>query len=179
MSMIPVRVGGLAFDERSKSPVVLLQEIEGNRVLPIWIGQMEAQAIQMELLGKKYQRPLTHDLLLNIMGVLNGKVSRVVITDLKDTTFFAIIYVDGGGGPVSIDARPSDSIAIALRAKVPIFVMDKVLEQSAQTAEAAPNPLSDSTPEGEKTPEQKAEDLRRYLEGMNPEDFGKWNPEDL
>ena len=117
MSMIPVRVGGLAIDERTKSPVVLLQEIEGTRVLPIWIGPMEASAIHMELLGKKYQRPLTHDLMINIMEGLNAKVSRVVITDLKDSTFFANIYVDGGSGAVAIDARPSDSIAIALRSR--------------------------------------------------------------
>jgi bifunctional DNase/RNase len=179
MSMIPVRVGGLAFDERSKSPVVLLQEIEGNRVLPIWIGQTEAQAIQMELLGKKYQRPLTHDLLLNLVGLLNGKISRVVITDLKDTTFFANIFVDAGSGPVPVDARPSDSIAIALRARVPIFVIDKVLDQSNERAEAAAQSAGESGPTPEKSPEQKAEELRRYLEGMNPEDFGKWNPEDL
>jgi hypothetical protein len=168
--MIPVRVGGLAMDERSKSPVVLLQEIEGNRVLPIWIGPMEAHAIQTELLGKKAQRPMTHDLLLNVVGLLHGKISRVVITDLKDTTFFASIYLDAGSGPVSVDARPSDSIAIALRARVPIFVVDRVLEQSNQQPTTSPEP--------EKSPEQKAEDLRRYLEGMDPEDFGKWNPED-
>ena len=110
MSMIPVRVGGLAIDERTKSPVVLLQEIEGNRVLPIWIGPMEASAIHMELLGKKYQRPLTHDLMINIMEGLNAKVSRVVITDLKDSTFFANIYVDGGSG-VSASAVVRDLVA--------------------------------------------------------------------
>jgi len=113
MSMIPVRVGGLAIDERTKSPVVLLQEIEGSRVLPIWIGPMEASAIHMELLGKKYQRPLTHDLMINILEGLNAKVSRVVITDLKDSTFFANIYVDGGTGAVAVDARPPRSRTVA------------------------------------------------------------------
>ena len=171
MSLIPVRVGGLAIDERSKSPVVLLQEIEGQRVLPIWIGTNEATAIHMELMGKKYQRPLTHDLLVTIIETLRGKVSRVVITDLKDTTFFASVFVDGGTGAVAVDARPSDSIAIALRTKVPIFVSDDVFEKSA----TQPGPPR----EVEKSPEEKAEDLRRYLEELNPEDFGKWNPEDL
>jgi uncharacterized protein len=171
MSMIPVRVGGLAIDERTKSPVVLLQEIEGNRVLPIWIGPMEASAIHMELLGKKYQRPLTHDLMINIMEGLNAKVSRVVITDLKDSTFFANIYVDGGSGAVAIDARPSDSIAIALRSRAPIFIMDKLFEKSAAE--------NISPPRTERTAEEKAEELRRYLEGLNPEDFGKFNPEEL
>lgn len=169
--MIPVRVGGLAIDERTKSPVVLLNEIEGTRVLPIWIGPMEASAIHMELLGKKYQRPLTHDLVINIIEGLHAKVSRVVISDLKESTFFANIYLDGGSGAVSIDARPSDSIAIALRSRAPIFIVDRLFEKSAQEAPQV-------TPT-EKTAEEKAEDLRRYLEGLDPEDFGKWNPEEL
>lgn len=169
--MIPVRVGGLAIDERSKSPVVILQEIEGNRVLPIWIGPNEATAIHMELVGKRYQRPLTHDLVVNIIESLKAKVSRVVITDLKDTTFFANIYLDPGNGSIPVDARPSDSIAIALRSRVPIFVVDEVFKKSSQPSKEPKPP--------EKSPEEKAEELRRYLEEMNPEDFGKWNPEDL
>ena len=171
MSMIPVRVGGLAIDERTKSPVVLLQEIEGNRVLPIWIGPMEASAIHMELLGKKYQRPLTHDLMINILEGLSARVSRVVITDLKESTFFANIYIDGGSGAVAVDARPSDSIAIALRSRAPIFIVEKLFEKSAQE--------NISAPKTERTPEEKAEELRRYLEGLNPEDFGKFNPEEI
>ena len=171
MSLIPVRVGGLAIDERSKSPVVILQEIEGNRVLPIWIGPNEATAIHMEMVGKRYQRPLTHDLLVNVIESLKAKVSRVVITDLKDTTFFAYVYLDGGHVSVPVDARPSDSIAIALRSRVPIFVVDEVFAKSAH--------LPSSVTPTEKSPEDKAEELRRYLEELNPEDFGKWNPEDL
>lgn len=169
MAMIPVRVGGLAVDEKSKSPVVLLQEIEGNRVLPIWIGQAEAYAIQIELAGRKYQRPLTHDLIVTLLEGVKARVSRVVVTDLKETTFFATIYLETGNGAVSVDARPSDSIAIALRARAPIFVMDKVFDQSVQ---------KNVIVRDEKSPEEKAEDLRRYLEGLNPEDFGKWNPEE-
>jgi bifunctional DNase/RNase len=172
MSMIPVRVGGLAIDERTKSPVVLLQEIEGPRVLPIWIGPMEASAIHSELTGKKFQRPLTHDLLLSIIEGLHGKVSRVVISDLKESTFFAHIYLEGGHGPVSVDARPSDSIAVALRSKAPIFILDSLFEKSMQT----PGPDAPA----EKSPEEKAEELRRYLEGLHPEDFGsQWKTEDL
>jgi uncharacterized protein len=172
MSMIPVRVGGLAIDERTKSPVVLLQEIEGPRVLPIWIGPMEASAIHSELTGKKFQRPLTHDLLLSIIEGLRGKVSRVVISDLKESTFFAHIYLEGGHGPVSVDARPSDSIAVALRSRAPIFILDSLFEKSTQT----PGPDMPA----EKSPEEKAEELRRYLEGLHPEDFGsQWKAEDL
>lgn len=172
MSMIPVRVGGLAIDERTKNPVVLLQEIEGTRVLPIWIGPMEAGAIQSELVGKKFQRPLTHDLLASVIEGLNGKVSRVVITDLKDSTFFASIYLDAGGNAVAIDARPSDSIALALRSRAPIFIMDKLFEKTID----AP---ATETGAPEKSPEEKAEDLRHFLEELRPEDFGKWDPEDL
>jgi len=169
--MIPVRVGGIAIDERSKSPVVILQEIEGSRVLPIWIGQNEAVAIHMELSGKKYARPLTHDLCVSMIETLKAKISRVVITDLKDTTFFANIYVDGGSGAVAIDARPSDSIAIALRSRAPIFIMDKLFEKSVAE--------NITPPKTERTAEERAEELRRYLEGLNPEDFGKFNPEEL
>jgi bifunctional DNase/RNase len=168
--MIPVRVGGLAIDERTKNPVVLLQEIEGNRVLPIWIGPMEASAIHSELMGKKYQRPLTHDLLVTIIDSLKGKISRVVITDLKDSTFFASIYLDAGAGAVAIDARPSDSIAIALRSHAPIFIVDKLFEKSMEPQAMGSPP--------EKSPEEKAEELRHFLEELRPEDFGKWNPED-
>jgi bifunctional DNase/RNase len=121
--------------------------------------------------GKRYQRPLTHDLLVNVIESLRGKVSRVVITDLKDTTFFANIYLDGGHGAVPVDARPSDSIAVALRTRVPIFVVDEVFKKSARQP-GTPSP-------SEKSPEEKAEELRRYLEELNPEDFGKWNPEEL
>ncbi len=172
MSMIPVRVGGLAIDERTKSPVVLLQEIEGPRVLPIWIGPMEASAIHSELTGKRFQRPLTHDLLLTIIEGLHGKVSRVVITDLKESTFFASIFLEAGHGPLSVDARPSDSIAVALRSRAPIFIVDSLFEKSTQT--------TSSDAPADKSPEEKAEELRRYLEGLHPEDFGsQWKTEDL
>ncbi len=131
---------------------------------------MEASAIHSELMGKKYQRPLTHDLLITIIDSLKGKISRVVITDLKDSTFFASIYLDAGQGAVAIDARPSDSIAIALRSHAPIFIVDKLFEKSME-------PQAMSAPP-EKSAEEKAEDLRHFLEELRPEDFGKWNPED-
>ncbi|HSQ61228.1 MAG TPA: bifunctional nuclease family protein [Acidobacteriota bacterium] len=173
MTMIPVRVGGLAIDERTKSPVVLLQEIDGPRVLPIWIGPMEAGAIHSEITGKKFQRPLTHDLFVTVVEGLRGKVSRVVITDLKESTFFANIFLDGAHGTISVDARPSDSIAIALRSRAPIFIVDSLFEKSSQ-------PSGAEEPPAEKSPEEKAEELRRYLEQLRPEDFGgQWKSEDL
>jgi bifunctional DNase/RNase len=131
---------------------------------------MEASAIHSELMGKKYQRPLTHDLLVTIIDSLKGKISRVVITDLKDSTFFASIYLDAGAGAVAIDARPSDSIAIALRSHAPIFIVDKLFEKSMEPQAMGSPP--------EKSPEEKAEELRHFLEELRPEDFGKWNPED-
>jgi hypothetical protein len=167
--MIPVRVAGLTKDEKSGQPVVVLQEIEGERMLPIWIGEPEGRAIALELAGRRYQRPLTHDLIANLLEGLHARVSRVVICDLKETTFFANVHLDAGGGSLAIDARPSDAIALALRARAPIFVADQVFAASART---------DIRVRGEKTPEEKAEDLRRYLENLNPEDFGRWNPEE-
>ena len=175
MRLIPVRVSGLAIDERTKSPVVLLQEIEGPRVLPIWIGPTEAGAIHSEITGKRFQRPLTHDLLVSMVEGLHGKISRVVITDLKESTFFANIFLDGGQGAVSIDARPSDSIAIALRSRAPIFIVDFLFDKSAQTVAT-----TSEEPQDEKSPEAKAEELRRFLEDLRPEDFGgQWKSEDL
>ena len=169
MGMIPVRVAALHKDDKTGQPVVLLQEIEGDRVLPIWIGEPEGRAIALEMAGRRYQRPLTHDLIHSMLESFHARISRVVICDLKETTFFANLYVDGGNGPATIDARPSDCIALALRARAPIFVVDRVFEVSAR---------ADITIRTEKTPEEKAEDLRRYLESLDPEDFGKWNPEE-
>jgi bifunctional DNase/RNase len=165
--MVQVRVSGLIVDDNSKSPVVILQEIEGERYLPIWIGPFEAQAIANEIQGKKFPRPLTHDLLASTIGSLKGKVSRIVINDLKDKTFFASIIIERGEEVVSLDARPSDSIALAVRAAAPIFVSEKILE-----GEGGARPTALGT---EPTEEERAEDLRKRLEGLDPEDFGKFS----
>jgi bifunctional DNase/RNase len=165
--MVQVRVSGLIVDDNSKSPVVILQEIEGERYLPIWIGPFEAQAIANEIQGKKFPRPLTHDLLVSTIGSLNGKVSRIVINDLRDKTFFASIIIERGEEVVSLDARPSDSIAIAVRTTAPIFVAEKILEGEGSSR---PSSLG-----AEPTEEERAEDLRKRLEGLDPEDFGKFS----
>jgi uncharacterized protein len=164
--MVQVRVSGLIVDDNSKSPVVILQEISGERYLPIWIGPFEAQAIANEIQGKKFPRPLTHDLLASTIGSLKGKVSRIVINDLRDKTFFASIIIERGEEVVSLDARPSDSIALAVRAAAPIFVAEKILE-----GEGTSRPPTGGT---EPTEEERAEDLRKRLEGLDPEDFGKF-----
>jgi bifunctional DNase/RNase len=155
-----VQVSGLAVDG-ANTPVVLLQEMNGDRVLPIWIGYAEANAIAMVLQGKKAERPLTHDLMKSIVSALHVKVTRVLISDLKENTFYAKIFLESDGSIFSIDARPSDSIALALRIKAPIFVIDKVMESSGTSLK-----LDDST---------KAEVLRNYLKQLNPEDFGKYH----
>jgi bifunctional DNase/RNase len=165
--MVQVRVSGLIVDDNSKSPVVILQELEGERYLPIWIGPFEAQAIANEIQGKKFPRPLTHDLLVSTIGSLNAKVSRIVINDLRDKTFFASIIIERGEEVVSLDARPSDSIAIAVRTTAPIFVAEKILE-----GEGSSRPSSLGS---EPTEEERAEDLRKRLEGLDPEDFGKFS----
>ena len=113
--MIQMKVWKLILDGRTDTPVVILQEIEGKRILPIWIGKAEARAIAMELAKKKFQRPLTHDLMKTIIEGLGGSVRKVTIGDLKDSTFFAQLFIDNDDEIIAIDARPSDSIALALR----------------------------------------------------------------
>ena len=162
MAVVEVKINGLAVDAQAKSHVVILKEKDGERVLPIWIGPAEAQAIARELAGQRFQRPLTHDLLANIVEGLKAKVTRVVIAELKDNTFFAQLLIDRDGEAVVIDARPSDSIAVALRCGADIFVNEKLLNEPGE--------------QDEPTPEEKAQELRKFLENLDPEDFGKYNP---
>lgn len=179
--LVQVTVKGLAIDERSKSPVVILAEVGGERAVPIWIGPAEASAIAMEIAGKKFQRPLTHDLMVTIIEGLKGKVARVVIADLKENTYYATIFVERKGELVSIDARPSDSIALALRTKAQILIADRLLNTQVAEGETAGEGTEDdeATPfqppqRREPTEEERVEELRRRLEHMNPEDFGKF-----
>ncbi|MBI5837637.1 MAG: bifunctional nuclease family protein [Candidatus Eisenbacteria bacterium] len=169
--MVEVKITGLAIDERTKSPVVILKEVSGERVLPIWIGENEAKAIALELAGKKFTRPLTHDLLMSVIEGLHARVERVVISELRENTFFAVVLLQRDSEFASIDARPSDSIALALRAKANIFVADALLTNEGE-GQGGPAPK----PEQTMSDEQRAEELRRYLEDLDPEDFGKFNP---
>jgi len=157
--VIEVKVWRLAFDERTDTPVVVLQEVNGKRVLPIWIGRAEARAIAMELAGQKFQRPLTHDLLRMVIDGLDGAVRKIDIIELKENTFFAKLFIEKGDEIIGIDARPSDSIALALKTKSPVFVAEDLLQE-----QSAP----------EMSEDERAEALRRYLDDMNPEDFGKF-----
>lgn len=157
--MVEMKVWRLALDGRTDTPVVILQETEGKRVLPIWIGRSEARAIAMELAGQKFQRPLTHDLMKMVIDGLDGVVRKIAITELRENTFFAKLYIEKGEEIIGIDARPSDSIALALKAKAAVFVAEELLRE----------PTVDEMSEDER-----AEALRRYLDEMNPEDFGKF-----
>lgn len=156
---VEMKVWRLALDERTDTPVVMLQEAGGDRLLPIWIGRAEARAIAMELAGKKFQRPLTHDLVKTIIDGLGAYVAKIAIVELRDSTFYAKIFIQKADEVVGIDARPSDSIAIALRTGSPIFAAEELLQ---------PQPASDDL-----TEDEKAEALRKYLEEMDPEDFGR------
>ncbi len=176
--MNQVRVTSLGLDKASNTPVVILQEIDGERVLPIWIGPSEASAIAMELAGMKFSRPLTHDLFTSMLQGLGSELQRVLITRVVDNTYHAELIIQRDGQVVSIDARPSDSIAIALRAKAPIFAHEDLLEQAAieiQTGELEPGQEGDA-PAGEETTGMDADQLKEYLRKLNPEDFGRFNP---
>ena len=133
--MIEMTVFGLALDEDSQAPVLILKDKADTLTLPIWIGAMEAMAISLTLNDVKLPRPMTHDLMLTAIGLMGGSVNAVSVTELKDGTFYALISVDQGGTPIDIDARPSDAVALALRAKAPILVAPGVF---AALAEAKP-----------------------------------------
>jgi hypothetical protein len=173
VKIVEVRVNGLILEHKTQQNIVILREVEGDRILPIWIGSGEAQAIRRILSDESFPRPLTHDLLNLIVEGLKAKIARVVISDLRENTFFASVFVERESEVLSIDARPSDSIAVALRARAPIFVNDKLLQppppqEEVEAAEAG------EEPERELTEEERAERLRRNLEKLNPEDFGKF-----
>jgi hypothetical protein len=169
--MIEVKVWSLGVDEKNQFPVVILQSLDGTKRLPIWIGPPEASAIAMELAGQKFQRPLTHDLLMSVLNGLGAKVRRVEITDLRENTFYAKIYLEAGGELLALDARPSDSIALAQKAKARIFVAPHLfsteLDALMQTDPAPPSDEADD--------EERARELKSLLENMNPKDFGRFS----
>jgi bifunctional DNase/RNase len=174
VNLVEARVHGLILEKNTQQNIVILREVEGERILPIWIGPGEAQAIRRMLAEEPFPRPLTHDLLVLIVEGLRARITRVVIADLRENTFFASVFVERDSEVLSIDARPSDSIAVALRAKAPIFVNEKLLQPPPRPEE--PDEGDDPSPDPPATDEEKAEQLRRFLEKLNPEDFGKFNP---
>lgn len=160
-----VRVSGLSIDPITHTPIVLLKDKENQDVIPIWIGLLEASSIATQLENIKLARPMTHDLMKNILSHLDAVVSRVEVNDLRNNTFFAIIHLKWNGMDLAIDARPSDAIAIAMRTKSPIFVDQKVIDKSRKVDLA-------QLEEGEgRLDEKKWEEI---LEDLTPEDFGKY-----
>ena len=151
---------GVSFDLVGKQPIVLLKTADGNRFLPIWIGHPEAAAILMKLQGAATPRPMTHDLLNDMLGQLDARVVRITVTELRENTFYASITVQQDGSEIEIDSRPSDAIALAVRAEAPIFVADQVIEESAIEFE------------GEEVDEEAiVEEFKSFLDHVTPEEF--------
>jgi len=157
--LLRVEIGGLIKDNR-ENPIVLLKGVENDEVLPIWIGHAEAMSIDLQLQGKSFDRPLTHDLLKTAVESLGATVVKVAVTDLKDNIFFAKIFIQRGSEVIAIDARPSDSIALAVRTRSPIFVARSVFENHKNAVENDQD-LRESTDE----------ELRRYLKDLDPGEF--------
>ena len=178
MKVVEVRVHGLGTEPKTQQHVVLLRETDGTRVLPIFVGPCEAQAIARLVKKESFPRPLTHDLLAMLVEGLHAKVQRVVITELRDGTYYASLLLARGQEMLSVDARPSDSIAVALRAEAPLYVNEDLLQSPPERPAVSDDPDDPSgpgeSPEAPLTDEQKAEQLRRYLENLDPEDFGKF-----
>jgi uncharacterized protein len=172
--MIEVRVQSLGIDQASKTPVVILQEVDGQRMLPIWIGPGEASAIAMELAGMKFPRPLTHDLAASFIRGMGGALNRVLITRVQENTYFAEMVIHRGSEVFSIDARPSDSIAIALRLQARLFTSEELLSSTTIQVESTESPEVTEKPGAGGTLD--AEQLQEYLRRLNPEDLGRFNP---
>jgi len=158
--LIEMTIKGLMVDPITNMPIVILKDMQGERVLPIWVGIFEANAIALQVENIATPRPMTHDLLRNIIKDLEAHVDRVVVSDLKDNTFYAVIHLTVRGENVAIDARPSDAIALALRTRSPILVDESVID-NAKTMDFA----------SERTDSER---LQKWLEGLDPEELGKY-----
>ena len=179
--LVEVRVQSLALDRTTNTPVVILQELDGERVLPIWIGPGEASAIAMQLADMEFSRPLTHDLICSVLSGLGGALQKVIITKVQKSTYFAELVVRRNGEVITVDARPSDSIAVALRVDARIFADSSLLEEA--TIEIAEDETvfdgpGESTARPSLSPdaEMGPEELKEYLRQLNPQDFGRFTP---
>ena len=157
-------VSGLTIDPFTNSPILILKDVDSDKAVPIWIGLLEATAIASELENIKFSRPMTHDLLKIIMENMQIQVTKVEVCDLRDNTYFALIYLNREGQEVTIDARPSDAIALALRVKAPIYVAEVVIQKARRVDLSAKEAIT-------------TEDAKKWteiLEGLDPDDFGKY-----
>jgi bifunctional DNase/RNase len=158
--MYEMVIYGVSFDLVGKQPIVLLKTADGNRFLPIWIGHAEAAAILMKLQGASTPRPMTHDLMTDMLEQLDAEVLRITVTELRDNTFYASITVQQNGSELEIDSRPSDAIAIAVRSEVPIYAAEHVIEESAIEFEGE-----------EPNDEEVVDEFRKFLEDVSPDQF--------
>jgi len=180
--LVEVRVQSLGLDRSSDTPVVILQELGGDRVLPIWIGPSEASAIAMHLADMEFARPLTHDLVVSVLKGLGGTVQKVIITRVEKNTYYAELILQRNGEVISLDARPSDSIAVALRVDARIFAQEDLLQQNSiqiaddESTEASQEQGSSKEGMGFQVPLMGPEELKEHLRRLNPEDFGRFTP---
>jgi bifunctional DNase/RNase len=175
MELVEVEVMRLGLDRSNNSYVVILREKDGERLLPIWIGQAEAESIVIEMSKLRRERPLTHDLCKTLITGMGGTLRRIQITKVENRTYYAELHIRVDDRMIQIDARPSDSIAIALRFSAPIFAQDELLtslmfEDTSEETESIP-PAAEAEQSDEMTPSQ----LQKYLENLRPEDLGKFN----
>jgi bifunctional DNase/RNase len=157
---IEMTIKGLMVDPITNMPIIILRDKDGQRVLPIWVGVFEANAIALQMENVTTPRPMTHDLLKNVICDLKADIQKIVVSDLRENTFYALIYLIVNGEPVAIDARPSDAIALALRAQAPIFVEDRVID-NAKTVDFVPD-------------KENSERLQKWLESLDPETMGRY-----
>jgi hypothetical protein len=157
---IEMTIKGLMVDPITNMPIIILRDKDGQKVLPIWVGIFEANAIALQIENISTPRPMTHDLLRNVIHDLKAAVQKVVVCDLRDNTFYALIYLTVDGDTLAVDARPSDAIALALRARAPIFVEETVID-NARSIDFSPEKAD-------------SERLQKWLEGLDPEELGKY-----
>jgi bifunctional DNase/RNase len=157
---IEMTIKGLMVDPITNMPIIILRDKDGQRVLPIWVGVFEANAIALQMENVTTPRPMTHDLLKNVISDLKADIQKIVVSDLRENTFYALIYLVVNGEPVAIDARPSDAIALALRAQAPIFVEDSVIDH-AKTVDLVPD-------------KENSDRLQKWLESLDPEAMGRY-----
>ena len=163
MKEIEFKIKGLMMDPLTNSPIVVLQDTQSDTLLPIWVGIFEANAIALQIEKVDTPRPMTHDLIKGLLNQLDARVTKVVVTELRDNTFYALIFLSVSGKVMTVDSRPSDAIALALRTDSPIYVTEDVITKSAAAASATPTSERSSP-----------EDIKRWLENLNPEDLGKY-----
>jgi len=158
---VEMKIRGLMMDPVTNMPIVILKDVNGSAILPIWVGAYEGNAIALEIERISTPRPMTHDLIKTLLLGLNTGMKKVVVSELKDDTFYAVIWLERDGDVISVDSRPSDALALALRLDCPIYVEEAVLKSSSKASSTVSDKVNN-------------EELRRWLEGLNDEDLGRY-----